>query len=188
LYFQELMMKSKLTKFVIAAVLSLAWAAPSSAQIGTGDNATLFLQVYDTAGANTIYIRDLGVSLLNFGTQNRTINTANSPAFTNIVDDQFNDCFVSSTDANWSAFLAGASGAANVKWDVVAVDAVASAGPDGIRAVYTSLTDAVADIAPVGAQAANSGLNSLQGVIGCCRCRRAFSVNLSGRACPSASW
>jgi hypothetical protein len=157
---ENYLMKSKFMKLAAAAAVSFAFAAPASAVIGSGDNASLFLEVYDTAGTNTTYIRDLGVSLLNFGTQNRP----GTAGFTNILDDQATDSLVSNADATWATFISGVSAPANLRWDVVAVDSLGGSGPDLRRAVYTSLTDAVAVIAPAGTQVQNSGLNNLAGV------------------------
>jgi hypothetical protein len=152
-------MKSKFMKLAAAAAVSFAFAAPASAAIGLGDSATLFLEVYDTQGTNTTYIRDLGVSLLNFGTQNRLTG-----GFTNIMDDQATDSLVSNADATWATFISGVSAPANLKWDVIAVDAAGGAGADLRRATYTSLTDPVAVIAPAGTQVTNAALNTLIGI------------------------
>jgi hypothetical protein len=135
--------------------MSLCFAAPASALIGTGDNALLFLEVYDTVGG-TSYVRDLGLPLASFGTQNRPTG-----GFTNIVDDQIGDAFLSAPDANFAAFVAGSSGAANLIGDVIAIDNEGTTAPDQRRVLFTSLTDVVTVIAQPGVQQSNSGLNAM---------------------------
>lgn len=146
-------MKSTFKKLIAATAVSLAFAAPASAAIGTGDGATLFLEAFDTV-SQTSYTRDLGVSMNNFGTQNRPTG-----GFTTILDDQVTDSFVSATDANFAAFLA-ASTPANVIWDVIAVDNNGSTAADQKRVVFTSLSNVTGILAGAGVQWSNNGLNT----------------------------
>jgi hypothetical protein len=147
-------MKSKFMKLAAAAAVSFAVAAPAAA-IGTGDNAGLFLGVYDTVNQAS-YVRDLGVSINNFGTQNRPTG-----GFTTILDDQATDALTSAAGAAWTSFLAAASnGTTNLIWDVVAVDGVGTSAADQRRVLYTSTTNAVNVMAAAGTQLTNTGVNN----------------------------
>jgi hypothetical protein len=152
-------MPMKLKNVAAAAAISLCVTAPAGAVIGTGDSATLFLEVYDTAGTNATYVRDLGISLLDFGTQNRPTG-----GFNNIVEDHFTDAFAWATDATYASFVANASSTANLIWDVIAVDASGGSGPDQRRVVFTSLTDVVAVLSQPGVQMTNANLSIIQAI------------------------
>jgi hypothetical protein len=148
-------MKSNLKKLAVAAAVSFAFAAPASAAIGIGDNAGLFLGVYDTVNQAS-YVRDLGVSINAFGTQNRPTG-----GFTTVLDDQATDAFSSNAGTAWTSFLAAASnGTTNLIWDVVAVDSAGTSAADQKRVLYTSTTDAVSVMAAAGIQLTNSGVNN----------------------------
>lgn len=144
-------MKSKLKKLMAAAAVSLAFSAPASAAIGTGDGATLFLEVFDTV-SQASYVRDLGVSLNNFGTQNRATG-----GFTNILDDQTTDAFSSVTDAVWSSFVAGVANTSTLIWDVIAVDNLGGTTADAKRILFTSASDVTGNLAAAGVQWTNNG-------------------------------
>lgn len=147
-------MKSRFVRLVAAAAVSFAFTAPASAVIGTGDGATLFLGAYDTV-SQASYTRDLGISMLNFGTQNRPTG-----GFTAILDDQSTDSFISATDANWTAFLGAVSNPANVIWDVVAADNFGTSAPDQKRVLFTATSDVTGILAGAGVQMTNNGMNN----------------------------
>lgn len=148
-------MKSRFAKLAAAAAVSLAFTAPASAVIGVGDNAGLFLEVYDIAG-NSSYVRDLGISINAFGTQNRPTG-----GFANIRDDQVSDAFSSTAGATWASFLATVSAPSNLRWDVMAIDGFGTSAPDQLRRIFTSTADVVAALAPAGSQQNNSGVTNM---------------------------
>lgn len=152
-------MKSRYVKLAAAAAVSFAFAAPASAVIGTGENASLFLEAFDTV-TKASYTRDLGVTMNNFGTQNRATG-----GFTAILDDAVSDAFTSATDANFASFLANAT-LGNVIWDVMALDNNGGTGPDAKRVVFTSASDVTGILAGAGVQWTNAGLNTAAGVEG----------------------
>jgi len=160
-------MKSQLTKLAAAVAFACA-ASPSFAAIGTGDSASLFLEVFDTGTSGKTYIRDLGVSMLDFGTQNRATGGFTNIADNNNADDRtwnlnFNNAGVLS-DGNWSTFISGISSTSNLIWHVVASDANGSTAADQKRAIYTSSTDQVAKIALSGIQQTNAGINAMSAI------------------------
>jgi hypothetical protein len=146
---------NKLKILAAGAAMFFCFSAPASAVIGIGDSATLFLEVYDPVFGRT-YVRDLGLTLTSFGTQNRP-----SGGFTNIVDDQLGDALVSATDDVFPYFIATSSDAANLIWDVIAIDHVRPQIPDQWRVLFTSLTDVVSVLAEAGVQQTQSSLNTM---------------------------
>jgi hypothetical protein len=136
------MMKFKL-KALVATLAMTAGSAFAAIPDGTTGNGGLFLEVYDGVGAT--YIRDLGITMNDFGTTQRATagftNNVNNGAFPvtgngAIVNGQLS--FAS--DANMTSFLTGTT-AANVKWEVFAVDFAGTGAADGLRVLYTSSTN-----------------------------------------------
>lgn len=152
-------MKSKLKKLMAAAAVSLAFSAPASAAIGVGEGASLFLEAFDTV-TQASYVRDLGVTMNNFGVAGRTA----AAGFTNIMNDQATDAFSSVTDATWSSFIAGVANSSTIIWDVIAVDNNGATGVDLKRVVFTAAADVMGILAGAGAQWTNNGLATAAGV------------------------
>jgi hypothetical protein len=137
-------MKLKL-KALAAALLVSSSSAFAAIGDGSTGNGGLFLEVFD--GVQT-YIRDLGITMNNFGTVNRPTG-----GFTTNVDG-VNSTPISislGSDANWTTFAANSTNLAGAQWGMFAVDTVGSANAaDTIRLIYTTTQDDQARVAQAG--------------------------------------
>ncbi len=136
------MMNFKMKALVAAvavAVTGVANAAIAPASTGNGE---LFLTVWDETG-NRSYVRDLGIAMDNFGTQN--VTNAVNPFAVN-VDLTSSPILPINADANWATF-ASTGNVSSFKWMINAFDAFGGSGPGQLRALYTTKANDEANIA-----------------------------------------
>ena len=139
-------MSFKLKALVVAlAVTGISGVASAAIGTAASGNGELFLTVWDEAGSRS-YVRDLGIALDNFGTQNAPA----SAAFVTNVDLTTSSVLPISGDANWATFVSGQANVASYKWSISAWDSFGSSTPGQIRGVYTTKANDEANIAASG--------------------------------------
>ena len=130
---------NKIKSLAVAVTLAVA-AGSVHAQIATGftGNGELFLSVWDKVGAQS-YVRDLGVTLDNFG----TAQAPASAAFVNTVDVNPSSNMSWGSDATWGTFTAGKTTAeiSAFTYDVYALDHNGTSAPGKRRYLTTTNAD-----------------------------------------------
>lgn len=155
-------MKSFKLKALVAAigiaVTGFAGIANAAIANGASGNGELYLTVWDQTGLRS-YVRDLGIRMDSFGTQ----NAPPTAAFTSVVDVNGSTNVNSGSDATWASFVTGQTAAqvGSYLWAVTAFDANGSGAQGGLRMLYSSKTDDQAAAAAPGILGTNAGVTNL---------------------------
>lgn len=154
---------NKIKSLAVAVTLAVA-AGSVHAKIATGQsgNGELFLSVWDQVGAKS-YVRDLGITMNDFGTLNAPTQTAAAPgSFVNYVDSNAGSSKSWATDTTWATFTAGKTAAEinSFVWDVYAMDGVGTTAAHTKRYLTTTNADVLAFATTPLTQQSNGQLDS----------------------------
>lgn len=155
---------NKIKSLAVAVALAVA-AGSAHADIAGGatGNGELFLSVWDKVGQQS-YIRDLGISVNDFGTLNAPTQTIAAPgSFVNYVDGAGGFSKSWATDSTWATFTAGKTAAdiSNFVYDVYGMDSNGTSAPQQLRFLTTTNADLTLWATTAGTQFANGKVTGM---------------------------